>query len=308
VRQEAPTATTEQPIESVLPDELEEPAPAVSPRYRIQAIERAVAILNVFSADEPELGVTEIAERVRLHKSTVHRFMVNLDAAGLVERNPRSGRYRLGLHIFELGGLVMQRMNLWDEALPFLEGLVRDTGETGHLAVLEGGEAIYIERVEARRPLRVPSAIGRGYPAHATNLGKVLLADLPRDRLVEIVTTHGLASYTRNTITDLAQLEAELERIRIQGYAIDDEEYDEGLRCIGAGVRDHSGRVVSALGIGGPVTRITPERVEALAQLVMTAANGLSRRLGAHQSGAYAPAALRVRTTPSEPLFGPSRA
>jgi IclR family transcriptional regulator, KDG regulon repressor len=308
VRQEAPTATTEQPIESVLPDELEESAPAVSPRYRIQAIERAVAILNVFSADEPELGVTEIAERVRLHKSTVHRFMVNLDAAGLVERNPRSGRYRLGLHIFELGGLVMQRMNLWDEALPFLEGLVRDTGETGHLAVLEGGEAIYIERVEARRPLRVPSAIGRGYPAHATNLGKVLLADLPRDRLVEIVTTHGLASYTRNTITDLAQLEAELERIRIQGYAIDDEEYDEGLRCIGAGVRDHSGRVVSALGIGGPVTRITPERVDALAQLVMTAANGLSRRLGAHQSGAYAPAALRVRTTPSEPLFGPSRA
>ena len=309
MRQEASTATTEQPIESAaLPLELEESARAVSPRYRIQAIERAVSILNVFSVDEPELGVTEIAERVGLHKSTVHRFMVNLDAAGLVERNPRSGRYRLGLHIFELGGLVMQRMNLWDEALPFLEGLVRDTGETGHLAVLEGGEAIYIERVEARRPLRVPSAIGRGYPAHATNLGKVLLADLPRERLVEIVAAHGLASYTRNTITDLPQLEEELERIRIQGYAIDDEEYDEGLRCIGAGVRDHSGRVVSALGIGGPVTRITPERVEELAQLVMTAAAGLSRRLGAHQSGAYAPAALRVRTTPSEPLFGPSRA
>ncbi len=308
MRQEAPTATTEQPIESALPDELEEvSARAVSPRYRIQAIERAVAILNVFTVDEPELGVTEIAERVGLHKSTVHRFMVNLDAAGLVERNPRSGRYRLGLHIFELGGLVMQRMNLWDEALPFLEGLVRDTGETGHLAVLEGGEAIYIERVEARRPLRVPSAIGRGYPAHATNLGKVLLADLPRDRLMEVVDAHGLPSYTRNTITDLAQLEAELERIRIQGYAIDDEEYDEGLRCIGAGVRDHSGRVVSALGIGGPVTRITPERVQELADLVMTAATGLSRRLGAHQSGAYAPAALRVRTTPSEPLFGPSR-
>ena len=194
MRQEAPTATTEQPIESALPGDPEEPGRAVSPRYRIQAIERAVAILNVFSSDEPELGVTEIAERVGLHKSTVHRFMVNLDAAGLVERNPRSGRYRLGLHIFELGGLVMQRMNLWDEALPFLEGLVRDTGETGHLAVLEGGEAIYIERVEE------------------------------------------------------------------------------------------------------------------LARLVMTAANGLSRRLGAHQSGAYAPAALRVRTTPAEPLFGPSRA
>src|SRR3954451_12933538 len=212
------------------------PERAPGTRYRIQAIERAVAILNAFSPEDPELGVTELAERLGLHKSTVHRFMVNLDAAGLVERNPRTGRYRLGLRIFELGGLVMQQMNLWDEALPFLEGLVHDTGETGHLAVLDGGEAIYIERVEARRALRVPSAIGRGYPAHATNLGKVLLADQPRERVVQIVATHGLASYTRKTITDAAELDAELARIRIQGYAIDDEEYDEGLRCIGAGV------------------------------------------------------------------------
>ena len=93
----------------------------------------------------------------------------------------------------------------------------------------------------------------------------------------------GLASYTPNTITDLAGLEAELERIRQRGYAIDDEEYDEGLRCSGAGVRDHSGHVVSALGIGGPVTRITPARVDELAGLVMAAASGLSRRLGAHR-------------------------
>jgi DNA-binding IclR family transcriptional regulator len=275
-------------------------AQGVSPRYRIQSIERAVSILNAFSPEDPELGVTELAERLGLHKSTVHRFMVNLDAAGLVERNPRTGRYRLGLRIFELGGLVMQQMNLWDEALPFLEGLVHDTGETGHLAVLDGGEAIYIERVEARRALRVPSAIGRGYPAHATNLGKVLLADLPRERVEQIVAERGLAAYTPHTITDLQRLEAELERIRALGYAIDNEEYDEGLRCIGAPVRDHSGYVVAALGIGGPVTRITPDRVDELADLVMTAARGLSRRLGAHRSGAYAPAALRVRTTSSQ--------
>ncbi|MGD9697369.1 MAG: IclR family transcriptional regulator [Thermoleophilia bacterium] len=272
----------------------------VSPRYRIQAIERAVGILNAFSAEEPELGVTELAERLGLHKSTVHRFMVNLDAAGLVERNPRTGRYRLGLRIFELGGLVMQQMNLWDEALPFLEGLVRDTGETGHLAVLDGGEAIYIERVEARRALRVPSAIGRGYPAHATNLGKVLLADLPRHRLEEIVAERGLAAFTPNTITDIERLDADLEEIRGRGYAVDNEEYDEGLRCIGAPVRDHSGRVVAALGIGGPVTRITPGRVSELGELVMAAAGGLSRRLGAGRAPTYSPPALRVRTTSPE--------
>ena len=281
----------------------------VSPRYRIQAIERAVSILNAFSMDDPELGVTELADRLGLHKSTVHRFMVNLDAAGLVERNARTGRYRLGLHVFELGALVMQQMNLWDEALPFLEGLVHDTGETGHLAVLDGGEAIYIERVEARRALRVPSAIGRGYPAHATNLGKVLLADLPRERVEAIIAERGLAAYTSQTITDPAELEADLELIRRRGYAVDNEEYDEGLRCIGAPVRDHSGQTVAALGIGGPVTRITPERVEELGGLVMTAARGLSRRLGAHQSGAYASATLRVRTTASEePALRPAGA
>lgn len=269
----------------------------VNERYRIQAIERAVAILNAFSADEHELGVTEIADRLGLHKSTVHRFIVNLDAAGMVERNSRTGRYRLGMRIFELGGLVKQRINLWDEALPFLESLVRDTGETGHLAVLDAGEAIYIERVEARRALRVPSAVGRGYPAHATNLGKVLLADLEPERLAEIVRERGLSAYTPHTIVDPNALDLELSRIRERGYAIDNEEYDEGLRCIGAPVRDHSGRVVAALGIGGPVTRITPARVEDLSTLVMAAASGLSRRLGAHQSGAYASATLRVRTT-----------
>ena len=268
-----------------------------------------MSILNAFSSEDPELGVTELAERLGLHKSTVHRFMVNLNAAGLVERNPRTGRYRLGLRIFELGGLVMQQMNLWDEALPFLEGLVHDTGETGHLAVLDGGEAIYIERVEARRALRVPSAIGRGYPAHATNLGKVLLADLPGERVEAIVAERGLAAFTPHTITDLDLLTAELDRIRALGYAIDNEEYDEGLRCIGAPVRDHSGHVVAAVGIGGPVTRITPERVNELAELVMAAARGLSRRLGAHRSGAYAPAALRVRTTSSQdPVLRPAGA
>ena len=178
----------------------------------------------------------------------------------------------------------MQQMNLWDEALPFLESLVRDTGETGHLAVLDGGEAIYIERVEARRALRVPSAIGRGYPAHATNLGKVLLADLPPERVAEIVAERGLASFTRNTITDPDELERRARSHPRTRFAIDDEEYDEGLRCIGAGVRDHSGHVVSALVLGDR-SPASPRPASTSSALVMAAARGLSRRLGAHQSG-----------------------
>jgi DNA-binding IclR family transcriptional regulator len=204
--------------------------------------------------------------------------------------------------MFEMGGIVLEQMSLWDEALPYLEGLVQESGETGHLAVLERGEAIYIEKVETRRALRIPSAMGRGYPAHATSLGKVLLADLGEDEVREITGAHGMASYTRTTTTDVDQLLAELADIREQGFAVDDEEYDEGLRCVGAPIRDHTGRVVAALGIGGPVTRVTPERVDELARLVIDAADGLSRRLGASQSGAYNRAARRVRaTTPSTP-------
>ena len=268
----------------------------MSPRYRIQAIERAVSILNAFSPEDPELGVTELAERLGLHKSTVHRFMVNLDAAGLVERDPRTGRYRLGLRIFELGGLVMQQMNLWDEALPFLEGLVHDTGETGHLAVLDGGEAIYIERVEARRALRVPSAIGVAIPPTRPTSARCCWPTSPGSASRRSSPSAAWPRTPPRRSPTPRPLEAELDRIRALGYAVNNEEYDEGLRCIGAPVRDHSGHVVAALGIGGPVTRITPDRVGELAELVMTAARGLSRRLGAHRSGAYAPAAC-VRTT-----------
>ncbi len=287
---------------SETPEEIPDDAPDRRGRYRIQAIERAVSILNAFSAERPEYGVTELANELGLHKSTVHRFLVNLEHAGLVERSPRSGRYRLGLHILELGGLVMQQMSLWEEALPFLEGLVRDTGETGHLAVLDNGEAIYVERVETHRALRIPSAVGRGYPAHATSLGKVLLAYLGSTEVDGIIRAHGLEAYTSNTIVDESELEHELIVIRDRGYAIDNEEYDEGLRCIGAPIHDHTGAVVAAVGVGGPVTRVTPERVDELAELVTRAAAGLSRRLGAHQSAAYSAAALRIRTTSDRTL------
>ncbi len=258
------------------------------PQYRVQALERAAAILGAFSADEPELRLSDLSERLGLHKATTHRFLVNLEHLGFVERAPHSGKYRLGWRLFELGGLVSQRLDLWDEALPFLEGLVRDTGETGHLAVLEGGQAVYIERVETRRALRLPSAVRRGYPAHATNLGKILLAYASADVVDQILLTRELEVFTPNTITNVDQLRVELAAIRERGYSVDNEEFDEGLRCIGAPVRDSSGRVVAAIGIGGPVTRVTPARIEELARVVIAAAHSLSLRLGAGHAPAWA--------------------
>ena len=258
------------------------------PQYRIQALERAAAILGAFTADEPELRLSDLSERLGLHKATTHRFLVNLEHLGFVERAPRSGKYRLGWRLFELGGLVFQRLDLWDEALAFLEGLVRDTGETGHLAVLEGGQVVYIERVETRRALRLPAAARRGHPAHATNLGKVLLAHASPEVVDEILFAQELPAFTPNTITNVDQLRIELASIKERGYSVDNEEYDEGLRCIGAPVLDSSGRVVAAIGIGGPVTRITPARIEDLARVVIVAAHGLSLRLGAGHAPAWA--------------------
>ena len=161
--------------------------------------------------------------------------------------------------------------------------------------MLEGGEAVYVERVEARRALRVPSAIGRAYPAHATNLGKVLLAFQPAGEVERIVAERGLEGFTPHTITDAARLDEDLAIICERGFSIDNEEYDEGLRCIGAPVWDHSRNVVAAIGIGGPVTRVTPDRIDELAALVMDAARGLSRRLGAFRPPVPTAAPVRVR-------------
>ena len=193
----------------------------------------------------------------------------------------------------------MQRMNLWDEALPFLEGLVRDTGETGHLAVLDGGEAIYIERVEARRPLRVPSAIGRGYPAHATNLGKVLLADLPRERVVEIVATHGLAAYTPQHDHRPRRARGRA-RAHPRGAATRSTTRSTTTACAASGrggARPLAAASCPRSASAGRSPGSRPSASRSCLALVMTAAVGLSRRLGAHQSGAYASATLRVRTT-----------
>ena len=212
--------------------------------------------------------MTEIAERVGLHKSTVHRFMVNLDAAGLVERNPRSGALPPGAAHLR----ARRPRDAADE--PLGRGAAVPRGPRArHRRDRPSGRA--------RRRRGDLHRAGRGAPAAAGALGdrprlpgprdepraRCCWPTSPRERVVEIVADARPARPTRATRSPISsELEAELERIRARGYAIDDEEYDEGLRCIGAGVRDHSGRVVSAIGIGGPVTRITPERVEELSR------------------------------------------
>ncbi|MGH7898581.1 MAG: IclR family transcriptional regulator, partial [Candidatus Binatia bacterium] len=248
--------------------------------YQVQVLDRAVTILEALAARDGDLSLYELAANLDLHKSTIHRLLMVLERHRLVERGTESGKYGLGLKLFELGNKAIARLGLAERARPHLERLVAEAGETAHLCILDDGEVLYLEKVEPSRTVRVPSNVGQRNPAHCTAVGKALLAHLADAELDSVIRSRGLKAYTRNTITNPALLKRELRAIRQRGYAVDDEEIDEGLRCIGAPVRDFSGKVVASMSIAGPAFRIGKARIPALANLVASTTDRFSRELG----------------------------
>jgi DNA-binding IclR family transcriptional regulator len=249
-------------------------------QYRVQVIERAIGMIELLWKNGPELSQTELASRLGLHKSTVFRILTVLENHRFVEKDSTNGKYRLGTKLFEIGISAGSHVNLRDKARPCLKRLVYETGETAHLCVLDDGEILYLEKVEAQRTVRVPSNVGRRYPAHCGAAGKSLLAYLGGNELEEIVRRHGLKRFTHNTVTTPAELEHELAIVRDLGYAVDNEEFEEGLQCIGAPVRDYSGKVVASISVAGPTSRLTDGKLPAIAHSVVEAAQSLSRELG----------------------------
>ena len=248
--------------------------------YQVQVLDRALGILDLLAGENPELGASEVSERTGLHKSTVHRLLQVLERHRLIEKIALNGKYRLGLRLFELGSKAMAQFDLRERAQPYLKRLVLETGETAHICILDGDRMLSIANVESPRTLRTPSTVGHRTPIHCTSVGKVLLAFLPEDEQNDLINQCELTDYTRHTITKPARLKAELKLIRQRGYAMDDEEIEEGLRCVGAPVMDHSGRVVAAMSIAGPAFRLTDDRIPAVARSVIQAASELSVELG----------------------------
>lgn len=248
--------------------------------YQVQVLDRTIALLETLYAGNGGMSLPELSERLGMHKSTVHRLLMVLERHRLVERPSRDGRYTLGLKLFELGSKAVEGLDLRERARPFVERLGFETGETAHLCILDEGEVLYLEKVEPARTMRVPSNVGRRNPAHCTAVGKVLLAHLSDEAVDALLRTQGLRAHTRNTITTPSELKRELVGIRERGYAVDDEEIEEGLRCIGAPLRDYSGRVVASISIAGPAFRVTTEKVPTLARTVMGVAAELSEALG----------------------------
>lgn len=248
--------------------------------YRIQVLDRAFAIFDVLMDSGKEVGIKDLTSKLKLSKSTVHRILMNLESNRYVERSGVEGKYRLGPRLFELGAKALATLDLRDEVQPCLERLVATTGETAHFGVLRDGQVTSLFNVQTKRSVRTVSTVGRRIPVYCTSLGKAILAFLPRNEVEAIVKGRQFKALTPKTITTPSQMVAELGRVRDCGFAIDDEEFELGLRCIGAPVRDHHGDVIGAISIAGPTSRVSKKQVPELARQVVKVAREISERLG----------------------------
>jgi DNA-binding IclR family transcriptional regulator len=250
-------------------------------RDSVQSLERAFDLLEALAAGG-ELGVTELANRTGLVPSTAHRLLHTLTKRGYVSQSPESGRYLLGYKVVEVAsGLEHRRERLRAVARPHLEGIQRATGETVNLVVLEADRVVYIDQVEGSRNVRMFTTVGTSVPAHTTGSGKAIMALGPSEAVTALYGgREPLERLTNRTLTTLAALEDDFKRIRRGGYALDNEEHEEGVGCVAAPVFDHTGRPCAAISVSGPTARILHEHSSALGALLIDRAAQVSEALG----------------------------
>jgi DNA-binding IclR family transcriptional regulator len=250
--------------------------------YTVKSLVKALNILEVLADEEPPYTLTQLSRRLHLHVSTVHRLLVNLVRHGFVEEDAVAGGYQLSYRVLRMGLRVLDRLDFRRAAQPLLRDLNVRTRETVHLAILQEGRAISIEKFDSPQPVGLDARLGGVMPLHCTGTGKTLLAYQGEDLLTQIALTPGLTRMTAHTITSLPQLRRELERIRQQGYAIDQEEAVEGLSCVAGPVFNHSGQIMAAFSVAGPAMRLTPARIVEIGQWVRETSQQISYRLGYH--------------------------
>jgi DNA-binding IclR family transcriptional regulator len=248
-------------------------------KSRIQSIGKMMDILGCFSTLSRHLSLGQIATVAGVPRPTAHRMLSALKEIGFVEQDGRTSSYSLGIRLFELGSLALANLDLLREAKPFMDRLSRLSGETAHLGVFNGFEAIVVEREEpADRPVRGirPS---ESTPAYCTGVGKALLAFQPPE-VIERVIQIGLKAFTTNTITSPEKLRSEMQAIRERGYATDDSEHQIWTSCVAAPIRNAAGRVFASISVTGPADRMTAERIRQLAPVVVQTADTIARQLG----------------------------
>jgi IclR family transcriptional regulator, KDG regulon repressor len=250
-----------------------------APKARLSSVANSIRLLSSFSGEENELGITVLASRLRLAKSTVHRLAATLTAARFLEQNSDNGKYRLGLALFELGSLVRRRMDVADAARQKLRELLEQTGETVQLGIVDHHSVLYIYEMESRRAIRMAAAVGARAPLHCTAVGKVLLAAQPEEYVRQVLDL-GLQAYTPKTIVKREALLETLAEVAQRDYATDDEESETGLRAIASPVRNHTGAVIAAVGLAAPAQRMNKKVMQTRVPSVIATASAVSARLG----------------------------
>lgn len=245
-----------------------------------QTVDRAIRILKIIAENKGEMGVNQIAEALGVFPSVASRLITTLEYHNLLRQNPQTLKYSLGLGLVELSTVALAGIELHEVSRPVLEELNEKTGETVFLMVLDRGEGVYIHRIDSRQRIAIRSEVGRREPAHASAVGKALLAYLPEPEVEEIARRVGLPKMTENTITDLDALKAHLAEVRARGFAIDDEEGEIGIRCIGAPIFDHRGQPVASISISTPAFRVSREQLLGWSDLLVEGARRISRHLG----------------------------
>ena len=244
-----------------------------------QTVLRAVTLLKAFSDERPEWGLTDLARSVGLNKTTTFRLLNALESEGMLARNPRTDQYRLGPETIALGARALRSNDLRSASGALLEQLAAAVSETATIEVLEGENVLIIDEVAGPSLVGTSGSVGTRWPAHATSTGKVLLSELSADERNRALPRR-LIRITARTITDRAALLRELVRVKERGFATAVEELEPGYVAVGAPIRNHDGRIVAGLSVGGPSARLTASRVVAIAPVVQKAARDISRRLG----------------------------
>ncbi len=249
--------------------------------YTIESLLRGLQVLALFNRETQTLSLTEIKDAARLNKTTAFRIVSTLESAGYLERDPETKRYRPGLKVLQLGFTAITSLEFRQVARPYLQRLSQEMGRTVSLSVLDGMEVVYVDRVRNREVIGVVLGLGSRIPAHCASLGKSMLAFLPLDELSRRLDGADFQRYTPNTLTNRADLEADLERVRQLGYSVNDEEWIKGLRSTAAPILDNSGIAVGGVNISVSAAEFTREEIEhRFSPAVRTTAQQISHALG----------------------------
>jgi DNA-binding IclR family transcriptional regulator len=247
--------------------------------YNVRAVERALQIMDCFSTDHPERGISEIAQHVGLHKATTHRIVTTLVNFGYLERSSDDQKYKLGMRLANLGNKVIKHIEIRDEALPIMNGLVGKLDEACDLSIFDRGDVYYVVVIKSTHALSIAAAVGQRLPPYCTASGKMLLAYLSPEELDGYIKLP-IKSFTEKTVTQPDELRRQLALFRQQGYAYDDEEYEVGIRAVAVPIFNHQEKVVAALGIPSPTSRMTSERIPEIARILKEAGEEISHKLG----------------------------